>query len=341
MSESDHSSPPAPSPADAAFAALVAPHQRAVRAHCYRMLGSLSDSEDALQETLVRAWRGLATFEGRASLRTWLHRIATHVCLDHCARRPPRVLPETVGPPLAPGERPRPGPGDRDAPWIDPAPPELWQDETPEATLTARESVRLAFLRAIQRLPANQRAVLLLRDVLGWSAQETADLLETSVPAVTSALQRARATMGQPAPAEFSMGDDKLRALLARYVHAWETGTPEEFAALLREDALLTMPPLSAWISGGREIADFVGWLRGVVGPMKTVFIAANGAPAVAFYARAPGAAHFTPQSLHVIEPSGDRIHEIHAFVTPTLFPRFGLPPTLDSEQHRGALSID
>ena len=311
-----------------AFDALVRPHRRVLSAHCYRMLGSVADADDAVQETLVRAWKSLAGWQERASLRSWLHRIATNVCIDAASARKRRALPNEIAAPLGPGERPSPS-ADDDVPWLEPASAEHWQDETPEAAISARESVRVAFMCALQRLPATQRAVLLLRDVLGWSADEVAESLETSVAAVNSALQRARATLGtKPAPTH--RDEDALRALLDRYMHAWESGAPETFASVLREDAILTMPPMAAWLSGREAIADFVVFARGAMGEVRGVATLANGEPAVAFYLRAPGDDRFRAAAIHVPRFDGDRIAEVHAFLLPHRFALFGLPDALD-----------
>jgi len=232
------------------FERLVGPERRSLLAHCHRMLGSNADAEDALQETLVRAWTGIDKWEQRSSLRTWLFRIATNASIDIASRRGPRVMPQQLGGPRPAGEPPD-GPKS-EIPWLEPAPVELLDESvaSPEATVTSRESLGIAFLAAIQRLPPQQRAVLLLRDVLGWSASEVADLLETSVAAVNSALQRARATMERPSKPPPPPDDDSIRALLARYAAAWESGTPELFANVLRDDAILTMPPMGSWMQG-------------------------------------------------------------------------------------------
>jgi len=234
-----------------AFQQLVEPYRRELQFHCYRMLGSLYDAEDLVQETLLRAWRGRDRFEGRASLRSWLYRIATNACLTALAHRSNarRVLPEALSPPA--DQMPEGEPA-TEMPWLDPYPDAALDGLAdaapgPDARYELREAVQLAFVAAIQQLPSRQRAVLLLRDVLGWSAGETASLLDTSVAAANSALQRARATLEQrfpsgqpttqPAP------DDRQRALLERYVRAWEDADLDGFVALLRDDAVLSMPP--------------------------------------------------------------------------------------------------
>ena len=234
-----------------AFRRLVEPHRPALHAHCYRMLGSLQDAEDALQETLLRAWRGLAGFEGRSSVQTWLYRIATNACLDAIARRPKRVLPVDYGPPTA-------GQTDLGEPlvesvWIEPYPDESLGladgYAAPEARYEEREAVELAFIAALQHLPARQRAVLILREVLGFSAREVSETLETTVASVNSALQRARSAVDEGLPTQSqqatlrSLGDEQVRGIVERYVDAWEQGDVEAVRTLLAEDATFSMPP--------------------------------------------------------------------------------------------------
>src|SRR3984957_14740030 len=228
-----------------AFASLVEPHRRELHAHCYRMLGSVHDAENALQDVLLRAWRGLANFEGRSSLRSWLYTIATNSCLDHIARRPKRVLPIDYGP----ATDPHVGPGEPtvESVWIEPYPDEiLGVDDgfaAPAARYDQRESVELAFVAALQHLPATQRAVLILREVLGFSAKEVAASLSTTVAGVNSALQRARAAVEERVPEQSqqetlrTLGDDTVRELVDRYVDAWERNDVEAFTAMLAEDA--------------------------------------------------------------------------------------------------------
>src|ERR671935_1344103 len=220
---------------EGAFRRLVEPHRRDLQAHCYRMLGSLQDAEDALQDALLRSWRGLDRFEGRASLRTWLHRIATNACLDVAKRRPQRVLPIDYGPPSDPHD----GPGEPliESVWVEPYPDE-------HVAYEQRESVELAFVAALQNLPASQRAVLILREVLGFSAREVAESLKTSVASVNSALQRARRTVDQRLPAQSqqatvrALGDKRLGELVDAYVDAWERGDVEAVAAMLADEAV-------------------------------------------------------------------------------------------------------
>jgi RNA polymerase sigma-70 factor, ECF subfamily len=311
------------------FAALVGPFRRELVAYCYRMSGSLADAEDLVQECLIRAWKGIGGFAGRASLRSWLYRIATNVCLTELERRPRRVTPLDVGhagDPAGPLSEPSP------EPWIDPAPESLWAElaSAPEARVSSRESVAIAFLATIQTLPPLQRAVLLLRDVLGWSAAETAETLESSVAAVNSALQRARETIERRGarrerPAAIDAG---ARALLERYVRAWEAGDVDALTALLREDATLAMPPMAAWFAGRDAIARFLARFMGM--PIKLVPIAAAGGLGAAAYVRAPDTAQLTANAIHVLDVAADgSIAALDVFLDPRLFAAFGLAPVL------------
>lgn len=315
-----------------AFEALVSPHRRAITAHGYRMLGSIADAEDVAQETLVRAWKALAAFEGRSSVRSWLYRIATNVAIDVGGKRPPRGMPDARSEPQAPGT-PLAAPVN-DPVWLDPAPAAYWQDEAegPEAKTSARESVGIAFMTAIQRLPPLQRAVLLLRDVLGFSAQETAELVESTVPAVNSALQRARATMEDGAPNVTPTRDEQaMRELLSKYVSAWEAGTTEALTAVLRDDAVLTMPPIPSWFRGARAIAAFYAWMTEHMGPSRFVATEASGAPALAAYVRRKGARVYEAAAINVLDfDEAGRVRTIHAFLTPERFATYGLAATLE-----------
>lgn len=314
---------------EAAFREISEMYRRELEAHCYRMLGSLADAEDALQDTLVRAWKGLAGFEGRSSLRTWLYRIASNACIDLAARRPARSMPDRVGPPLAPGALPA-GPV-ADPIWLDPAPGDLWTgDASPEARVSARQSVEVAFMTVLHELPPAQRAVLLLREVIGFSAAETAELLESTVGAVNSSLQRARATLDQRrGPPRAALDDEEARALLRRYIEAWESGAPDRFAALLRDDAIFTMPPMATWFDGAGAILGFVGWLQDNAGQARLRPVEIAGGTGAGVYLRAPGDTLYRAAGLHVIEWDGDRVAAIHAFLRPDLFERFGLPAEL------------
>lgn len=318
-----------------AFGRLAEPHRAELQLHCYRMLGSLHDAEDLVQETMLRAWRAVGRFRGDTSFRRWLYRIATNVCLDALARRATdrRVLPDALG--AATTERPdRPA---TEIAWLEPYPDAALAgvpDDTPgpDARYELRESVQLAFVAAIQLLPPRQRAALLLRDVLGLSAAETARVLDSSVASVNSALQRARAALEQRATGFSSrlvLPTDAERALLARYVESWERNDVDALIAVLREDAVLTMPPWREWYRGRDAIAAFFSWTArpGGRGPFRLLPTAANGQPALAFYGRMDGQwrAH-SIQVLHLVE---GRIAVMTSFVTPALFEAFGLPATI------------
>jgi RNA polymerase sigma-70 factor (ECF subfamily) len=321
---------------EGAFAALVEPHGRELHAHCYRMLGSLQDAEDALQETLLRAWRGLSGFEGSRSLRPWLYRIATNVSLDAIARRPKRVLSIERSPP-SPWTA---GPGEPlvESVWIEPYPDEhLGLPDgyaAPEARYEQRESVELAFIAALQHLPARQRAVLILREVLGFSAREVAQTLDTTAASVNSALQRARRTVDESTPDRSqqatlrSLGDERLRALVERYVEAWESRNVEGMVALLTEDATFAMPPFPHWFSGRDTVVSFVAQFHPT---LRHVVTRAGGQPAIAWYIRSPHG-EYLPASIEVLALEGERVREITAFASAELFPRFGLPEQLVSD---------
>lgn len=305
-------------------------HRQALVGHCYRMLGSAAEADDAVQETLLRAWRAQDGFDGRASLRTWLYRIATNVCLDALADRAGRERPVAMGPAGTVHddlvERPR-------AHWLEPIPDvhAIPADGDPAERAALRQSIRLAFVAALQRLPPRQRAALLLAEVLGWPASEIASALETTVPAVNSALQRARAALAGAAPPEVAPAlTPEQEALLGRYVDAFERYDVDALAALLREDVTLSMPPYTLWLRGREAIkAWFLGRGVGCRGS-RLVPTAANGLPAFGQYRPGgPGQPH-RPWSLVVLEISGDRIAAMNHFLdTATLFPRFGLPPEI------------
>jgi RNA polymerase sigma-70 factor, ECF subfamily len=325
---------------ESAFAALVERHRRELQVHCYRMLGSFDEAEDLVQETFLRAWRRRAsfTFDGRSSLRAWLYRIATNACLDVLRSRPRRVVPQEVTEAADPAASPAPP---LDVPWLQPYPDRLLEpvaaaEEEPGAVVVARETIELAFLAAIQHLPPRQRAVLILRDVLGWSARETASLLEASVTAVNSALQRARATLRERLPARrtewgrAAVPTEEERALLRRYVDAHERADVDALAELLREDAILTMPPLPTWYAG--RVAILIATQKGFdpeFGSLRSLLTGANLQPAAAHYLRQPGESEYRPLALDVLRIDRGRVAEISTFVSPELFPAFGLPPAL------------
>ena len=310
------------------FQLLVQPFRRELAAHCYRMLGSLADAEDQVQETLLSAWRGIDGFEGRSSIRSWLYKIATNGCLDTIRRRPRRGLPMEHGAPADPtAALSAPDP---ELPLVDPCPDSLWQAalQTPEATLSARESVQLAFIVALQHLPATQRSVLILREVVGWPAAEVAELLDTTVASVNSALQRARATLDERR-ATLATGSQPDEALLARYLHAWESGDLPALVALLHEDVITTMPPLPTWFRGKTALAEFLVPRIGPPGERRTVRVACADQLAFAFYRRQPDGT-FRGTAVEVVIAAGGAITELHVFLEPALLAHFGLPAQLD-----------
>ena len=317
-----------------AFGEVVEPHRRALHAHCYRMLGSLQDAEDAVQETLLKAWRGLKRFEGRSSLRSWLYTIATNACLRAIERRPSRVLPIDYGRPGDPHEpvlQPL-----VESPWMEPYPDEqLGLDESlagPEARYEQRESIELAFIAALQHLPARQRAVLILRDVLGFSGAEVAEALETTPASVYSALQRAHATLDDRRPDRsqqatlHSLDDEQLKRIVQRYVDAWARSDVGAIVGMLTETATLAMPPIPSWYRG-RDAIEMV--LSRVVfdgtRSWRMLATSANGQLAVGAY-ELDASGVYAPHGVTVLTLKGDQIDEITHFRTPALLERFGLP---------------
>jgi RNA polymerase sigma-70 factor, ECF subfamily len=310
-------------------------HRRELTAHCYRMLASPFEAEDAVQETLIRAWRGFDRFEGRAALRSWLYSIATNVCLDMLGGRERRARPMDLGGAQAPEVANLNTLGE--ATWIQPIPDGLVAAEgDPAEVAVARETVRLAFVAALQHLPPRQRAVLILREVLRWQASEVAELLDMSVASVNSALQRARATLEERNLSATDLSStppgEEDRALLARWVGAFERYDMDELGAMMREDATQSMPPYDMWLDGR---ADILAWWEGpgleCRGSRVLVAPAANGSPAFGQYKPSPGGG-YDPWALQVLELSGGRIGEFTFFLdTETLFPLFGLPPRLDA----------
>lgn len=335
-----------------AFQRLTEPYRREVQLHCYQMLGSFQDAEDLVQETFLRAWRGLNGFEGRSSFRNWLYRIATNACLNALAKRANirRALPETQGPPAEemPGGAPV-----TEAPWLEPYPDSALEGIAdtapgPDARYELHESVQLAFIAAIQLLPPRQRAVLLLRDVLGWSAAETAILLDTSVAAANSALQRARTTLekqfptGQPnAAPSLPMPDDQQRTLLDRYVRAWEDADLDGFVALLRDDATISMPPWPHWYRGREAIRKLLEWIwrprtDGNRPPASRLLpTAANGQPAFALFRRDAEGDEWRAHTLQVLTLQDGAVSAITAFRDPRFVVAFGFPETLPPEPAR------
>jgi len=307
------------------FADLTEPFRRELLAHCYRMLGSVDDAEDVVQETYLRAWRSYGGFEGRSSLRTWLYQIATNACLTAREHRARRALPSGLG---APGE-------DRDAgsglEWLQPMPDALVTAESDDPAVIAatRDSLRLALIASFQYLPPRQRAVLLLREVLAFSADDVARMLGTSTVAVKSALQRARARLSDVAPADHQIAEPTepaARSLLDQYIAAFETADAAALERLLRRDAMLELPPSSVWFAGGEAIATAVAGL-GYPGEWRMIPTAANGQPAAAAYRRgADGSYRAYGVVVLTVSPTG--IARIVVFGDPGLFGRFGLPPT-------------
>ena len=304
-----------------AYTRLIEPRRRELHAHCYRMLGSVHDADDALQETLLRAWRGLPRFAGRSSLRTWLHTIAHNACLAVIERQPRLALPVHHGP--------------VESVWVEPYPDELGAGrEAPAARYERRESVELAFTAAVLLLPPNQRAALIMRDVLGFSAPETAVALATTVASVTSALQRARTSIEARRPARSQqvslrqLGDAGVRRLVDAYVDAWERGDPAAILALLADDATFSMPPGANWYQGHADIAAFLQ-----IGPLtedwRLVPAAASGQLAFGCYRWNPSHGRYVGHSIDVIDVAGDRITAITAFLDADLLARFRLPPAL------------
>jgi RNA polymerase sigma-70 factor (ECF subfamily) len=303
-------------------------HRRELTAHCYRMLGSPFEAEDAVQETLVRAWRSLDRFEGRASLRSWLYRIATNVCLDQLEGQKRRARPMDLGPagePIVENLR------TPDVPWLQPVPDALVAD--PAETVASRETIRLAFVAALQHLPPRQRAVLILCEVLRWKATEVAELLETSTASVNSALQRARATLEQVELSPETTSGEPDRELLDRYVRAFEDYDLDALTSLIHEDATQSMPPFDLWLAGRDDI--FTWWWGPGIGCRGSRVIpagTANGSPAFGQYKPSESGEGYEPWALQVVELSGDRIVELTFFLdTETLFPLFGLPPRLEA----------
>ncbi len=346
-----------------AFGALVEPYRGELHAHCYRMLGSAFDADDALQETLLRAWKALPRFEGRSSLRSWLYTIATNTCLNHIAKRPKRILPIDYGPATDPHD----GPGQPlvESVWVEPYPDEQLGLADglagPDARYEMRESVELAFIVALQHLPATQRAILILREVLGFSAAEVAEALDTTVAAVNSGLQRARKAVEERVPEQSqqanlrAVGDQELRELVRTYADAWERNDVETVVKMLAEDAAISMPPLASWFGPRDVMARFLelfplsGMWR-----WRTRLTTANGQPAIGFYAWEDEHRAYMPFALNVLTFRGDEVVDVVAFAVRAIdaterekyhrwvdeppdekrlagtFQRFGLPDRLD-----------
>ena len=320
---------------ESAFTALTTPHRRELHVHCYRMLGSFEDAEDAVQETFLRAWTRLSTFAGTSTFRAWLYAIATNVCLDALRRRKSRVWPTDVTAATAPRNYPSPP---QELPWLEPYPSHLLGDSldgaepSAESVVASKETIELAFLAAIQHLPARQRAVLILRDVLEWPAKDTAEVLGMTAVAVNSALQRAHATLTARMPErdEWTRGsstDD--RVVLDQLIAAWERADTDALVALLAPDARYVMPPRPSWFAGRDDIAAF---FRDHVfdelgADWRLVPTGANGQPAFGLYIRRAGEAGFTPFGVGVVQCGPRGIEEIALFMdNPRLFDQFALP---------------
>ena len=323
-----------------AFQQLVEPHRPELRLHCYRMLGSVDDAEDLVQETFLRAWRAVDRFEGRTSVRGWLYRIATNACLNALASRASarRVLPEAVGPPAV--EMPRGEPA-TEIPWLGPYPDAALEGVPdpapgPDARYEMREAVQLAFVAAIQHLSPRQRAVLLLRDVMGWSAAETAGLLDSSVPSVNSALLRARSTIERRfpdgRPGALHAQDERQRELVDRFLRVWDAADVDGLVALLREDAVVAMPPWPHWYAGHAAIRAFFSWIWPPGGPradhLRLVPTAANAQPAFAVYRPVHERGLLEAHAIQVLTVREGAIAAITHFRDPRVFARFDLPTT-------------
>ena len=297
--------------------------------YCYRMLGSTFDADDAVQDTIVRAWQAMPEFEGRSSLRSWVYRIATNVCLDTLRGRKRRAMPMDMSAPVP-----------SSTPPVETLPHEVFVEPVPDNAITRdpaelavhQESVRLAFVAALQHLPPKQRAVLILREVLNWQASEVADLLETSVASVNSALQRARATLTVTDVERSRAGslEPADRELLARYVAAFESYDIDSLVSLLHEDGSISMPPFAMWIAGREELRGwYTGYGKGCDGS-KMIPVAANGMPAFAQYKPSESGTGLVPWSIQVLEIRDGKIAHIHHFLDTRLFERFGVPTALD-----------
>jgi RNA polymerase sigma-70 factor, ECF subfamily len=321
-----------------AFGTLVEPHRRELKAHCYRMMGSVQDAEDMVQETFLRAWRRRDTYEGRASFRAWLYKIATNVCLDTLKRRPRRAVPvtrqnvSTLAEPIPPSIM--------EPIWLEPYPDDLLAVGygSPEGQVSARENVTLAFIAALHLLPPRQRAVLILRDVLDWQASEVAALLDMTVPAVKSALHRARATLAshdyasRVEPEAVSVLDEVTQSQLDDYVRAWETADVDALLRLLKDDATFSMPPIPSWYRGRETIGGLTAttvFSGQANGRWRLLPTRANGQTAFGLYRLAENGG-YTAYGIQVLTFDGSLITDIITFRIPDLFPHFNLPSALD-----------
>jgi RNA polymerase sigma-70 factor (ECF subfamily) len=309
-------------------------YRRELTAHCYRMTGSIHDAEDLVQETYLRAWRAYAAFEGRSSVRTWLYRIATNVCLTALEGKDRRPLPTGLGTPAS--DPTEPVVASIEVPWLEPAPDPMLADSTdPAAIVAERDSIRLAFVAALQHLPARQRAVLILRDVLRWRASEVAEALDTTEAAVNSALQRAHAQLARAGVTEDTVEEDlspEQQQLLERYVKAFWDKDITAIVAMLTHDAVWEMPPYTAWYRGSTAIGRLIDTqCPGGVHDMPMLPTTANGQPAFGLYLRRPDGT-FEPFQLQVLSLRGQQVAHVAAFFDPSLFPAFGLPEALPAD---------
>jgi RNA polymerase sigma-70 factor (ECF subfamily) len=315
----------------AAFSALAERHRRELQVHAYRMLGSLEDAQDAVQDAFLRAWRSRGTYDRRSTVRAWLYKITTNACLRILERRPRRLVPYDAGPAAELGAGPLPP---ADLPWLQPYPDHLLDEGAePGNAVVARETIELAFLAAIQHLPPRQRAALILRDALDWSANETAAVLDMSVAAVNSALQRARETMKEHLPARLEWAtaadaEDSERSLLRTYMEAFERHNTSQLVALLREDVRLAMPPHPTWFEGREAVAAFLAGVAFAPGSEAHWLVptGANRQPAFGVY-RGEGA-DARPFAINLLEIESGLVTDMHFFLYPELFPAFGLPGT-------------
>ena len=335
----------APDEAGPTFELLAEPFRREIRLHCYRMLGSLHEADDLVQETYLRAWRNFESFDGR-SMRAWLYKIATNACLNALESRKhqQRYLPDQLGPAVDPSAFGAPA---ADIPWLEPYPDADLEGladaaPNPETNYSKRESVQLAFVASIQQLPPRQRAAVMLCDVLGWAAAEAAALLESTTASINSALQRARETLSK------NYTDRRLASqpptaseqeLLGRYLRAWEGHDVDNFVALLKEDATAIMPPWLQWLSGREAIGTFFAAAWKTCGGLHLVKTGANGHPAFAVYEYSAADERWNAHSIHVITLENDAISRVTLFIEPRLFTNFGLPPSLPHDAVAGAPS--
>jgi RNA polymerase sigma-70 factor, ECF subfamily len=314
------------------FPRVADPYRRELLAHCYRMTGSVHDAEDLVQETFLRAWKAYHKFEGRSSVRTWLYRIATNVCLTSLEGKDRRPLPTGLGAPSSQAGAPLEENGE--IPWLEPVPDAVLETSDPAAVVTDRDSIRLAFVAALQHLPARQRAVLVLRDVLRWRAAEVAEALDTTTASVNSALQRAHATLEKANLTEDTVGEPtpEQKAMLDRYVQAFWDKDIDAIVSMLTKDAVWEMPPFMAWYQGAENIGRLIeSQCPGGRHDMRMLPTQANGQPAFGLYMRCEDGT-FTPFHLQVLSLGPDGVQHVGAFFETSLFARFGLPASLPAD---------